>query len=162
MYTDLEMQTANRTSRSRGAVGANPLVYRYFRERCYSKGLSILDFGAGKDAVHTHKLRAEGWEHVTAHDFGDNVNENHDPDALRRQYDVVLASNVLNVQQCWGMMRETIDDILHATRPGGVAIVNYPQSPRKCDLSLADVQTLLLDRFEEVEKRGQVLVCTRR
>jgi hypothetical protein len=89
----------------------------------------ILDYGAGKDAVHTHALRNEGYN-VVAHDFH-AVPGMHDPEALKRRYDMVLASNVLNVQGTAAMLASTLNDLAGSIKPaGGQAIVNLPSQPR--------------------------------
>jgi len=123
---------ANRTSRSRGAVGAKAVTPRVVRSLVKNKSAKILDFGAGKGADHAMSLREDGYD-VTAHEFGSNVQPGvHDPDALRNgPYHVVYASNVLNVQSSKAMLRKTLMQIHKALRPGGVFIGNFPMSPRK-------------------------------
>ncbi len=69
-FSPEEIEIANKTSRAAGAVSANAVVPRYVRENV-PKSHKILDFGAGKDAVHTQNLRGEGFN-VTAHEFGSN------------------------------------------------------------------------------------------
>lgn len=92
---------------------------------------TFLDFGAGWKAIHTISLREHGLN-VTAHDFGRNFDPNiHDKDALTRQYDVVFASNVVNVHASRTAMCLTLAQICKATKVYGVAIINYPDSPRK-------------------------------
>ena len=125
------VEIANRTSRSRGAVGAKAVTPRVVRN-LVRPGKKILDFGAGKDAAHAEALRADGYD-VTAHEFGSNVRPGlHDPDALRHgPYDVAYASNVLNVQSTEAMLKKTLTQIHRALRNGGVFIGNFPNSPRK-------------------------------
>jgi SAM-dependent methyltransferase len=125
------VEIANRTSRSRGAVGAKAVTPRVVRN-LVGKHRKILDFGAGKDAAHAEALRADGYD-VTAHEFGANVREGlHDPQALRHgPYDVAYASNVLNVQSSEAMLLKTLQQIHRALRNGGVFIGNFPGSPRK-------------------------------
>jgi hypothetical protein len=108
-------------------------------------GMTILDFGAGKEAIHVHMLRAKGLD-VTAYDFGANVRLGlHDPDALSRQYDLVYASNVLNVQSSLEMLHGTVAQIAGATKDEGHVVVNLPREPRKC----ADVTVTLLRHILE-------------
>lgn len=162
MYTDLEKKIANSTSRSAGAVGQDPLVYRQFRNR-YSpnQNLTVLDFGAGRDAVHTKKLRDMGYN-ICAHEFGENQNHNHNPFALTDRYNVVLASNVLNVQSSIRMLNATLSDIANCVRSCGCAIVNYPRTPRKMQFGTGLLVQILLDHFEEVTRlSGNVFICER-
>ena len=99
------------------------------------KSKSILDFGAGKLALQTRYLADNGFEDVTAYDFGSNLNDGiHDPDALSKRYDVIMVSNVLNVSSSEDMLRETLEDIRKACKPGTVIVCNYPGSPRKWDI----------------------------
>lgn len=128
------IRIANKTSRSGGAVSAKAIVPRYVASiACPS--LAILDFGAGKDAVHTKRLRSRGLN-VTAHDFGGNFHEGtHDGKALLKQYDIVFASNVINTLDNGDALWETFYSLWQAVRPGGRLVMNYPESPRKLDAS---------------------------
>jgi len=125
-----EMAVATATARAAGAVGRRALVPRRVLEIA-RPGQSILDFGAGPKAMHTMMLRDAGLD-VTAHEFPANARQGvHDPDALRWQYDIVMASNVLNVQSSNAMLQETIDQLVGLKQPGGVIVANFPESPRK-------------------------------
>lgn len=139
MFTEMEIKIANITSRSNGASAKNKdgsiraIVPRYVAEHI-SKEDSILDFGAGKGALHTKWLREQGFN-VVAYDFGSNCVEGlHDKDALSKQYKVIMASNVLNVSSSLGMLQETLQQIYNSLEPGGLFICNYPSSPRKMSL----------------------------
>ena len=147
------IKRANRSARSAGAVGRFPLCYQALRDitqtqvvddrtygpagraagRQFWPGGNILDFGSGPDAIHTKMLREDGFR-VTAYDFGDNVTDEVDADALSRSYEVVLASNVLNVQE-EELIEATLNQLFDAVKPGGCLIWNYPSSPRYMGLS---------------------------
>lgn len=138
MYKTEEIKIANATSRSGGASAINKdgsiraVVPRYVAEHI-SKDETILDFGAGKGALHTLWLREQGFDCV-AYDFGDNVVEGlHDKDALSKQYKVIMASNVLNVQSSKQMLIETLQQMYNSLAPGGKLICNYPANPRKIE-----------------------------
>lgn len=147
------VKIANSTSRTSGAVGAKAITPRYV-EGIASPKHTILDFGSGKDAAHAKRLREKGLN-VTAHEFGSNQNENHDPNALSRQYDHVYASNVLNVQSSKPMMAATLDQIHSATKKGGSFTGNFPASPRKADdIDVDHVHQELEKRFETVKRVG--------
>lgn len=148
MFNATEIKIANATSRSYGASARNKdgsiraIVPKYVAEHI-NKADSVLDFGAGKGAVHTKWLKEQGFN-ITAYDFGDNVIEGlHDKDALGKQYKVIMASNVLNVQSSYVMLYETLCQISDSLEPGGELICNYPSSPRKLDLTANEVKEVL-------------------
>ena len=125
-----DIKVANLTSRNKGAVGEQAIVPKWIEENVNKKS-SILDYGAGKSAQHTERLSNEGYN-VTAYEFGDNVNPNiHDVNALDKKYDVVYASNVLNVQNSEEILNTTLKEISDALNENGYAIVNLPTTPRK-------------------------------
>ena len=153
MFSTEEIRIANATSRSNGASARNKdgsiraIVPKYVSEHLV-KDCSILDFGAGKDAVHTRWLREEGFN-VTAYDFGTNIIEGiHDKDALSKQYGVIMASNVLNVQSSMSMLLETLKQVYNSLEKGGVFICNYPASPRKMELTANDLTEILQSIFK--------------
>lgn len=160
MFTDEEIRTANATSRANGASAKNKdgsiraIVPKYVSEHI-SKEESILDFGAGKNAVHTQWLRKNGFN-VTAYDFGDNLIDGlHDKKALNKKYAVIMASNVLNVQSSLCMLHETLNQIYSSLEPGGELICNYPASPRKMMISTKELADIIHSVFGTyVEKIG--------
>ena len=144
MFTMEEIKIANATSRSNGASAKNKdgsiraVVPRYVAEHI-SKKDSILDFGAGKAALHTKWLREQGFN-VTAYDFGTNIIEGlHDKDALSKQYKVIMMSNVINVSSSWDMLVETLKQAYNSLEPGGMLVMNYPASPRKMELNATEM-----------------------
>lgn len=152
-YTPEQMAVANVTSRARGAIGGKAITPRYVETVAHPKH-EILDYGAGRDAAHAETLKGKGLN-VTAHEFGQNQNQRHDPKALTRKYDIVYASNVLNTQSSKAMMASTIDQIRAAVKPGGSFIGNFPMSPRKAgDIDASHVQAELERRFKTVKRVG--------
>ena len=142
MFTKDEIRIANATSRTNGASAKNKdgsvraVVPRYV-EQYINKEEKLLDFGAGRDAVHTKWLRELGFD-IVAYDFGDNVIEGlHSKDALSKKYSVIMASNVLNVQSSMSMLWETLRQINDSLEYGGKFVCNYPSSPRKMELLTA-------------------------
>ncbi len=97
-----------------------------------SREAKILDFGCGKDAVHVGLLREKGLD-VVGHDFSRPTPYRYD------EFDVVYASNVLNVQSDEGMLRATLVQIKDRLRDGGLFFANYPKDPRHCPLDEARV-----------------------
>lgn len=152
MFTAEEIKIANATSRSYGATAMNKdgtlrAVVPKYVESIARKEDKILDYGAGKGAMHTLYFRDKGFD-CTAYDFGDNVTEIHDKDALKRQYDIVFASNVLNVCSSLAMLIDTLKEINKATKENGVAIMNYPSTPRKIVLDIASMEHVIENVFK--------------
>ncbi len=154
MFSTQEVRIANATSRSNGASAKNKdgsiraIVPRYVAEHV-DKRDSILDYGAGKDAVHTKWLKESGFN-VVAYDFGSNSIEGiHDKNALQKQYKVIMASNVLNVSSSLGMLITTLKQIYNSLEKGGIFVCNYPASPRKMPLLKAkDIQDIIKSIFK--------------
>lgn len=152
MFTKDEIRAANMTSRTNGASAKNKdgsvraIVPRYVAQYI-NKEESLLDFGAGRDAVHTKWLRELGFN-ATAYDFGENCIEGvHDKDALSKQYKVIMASNVLNVQSSMNMLWGTLRQINDSLEYGGKFVCNYPSSPRKMELLTARSLEHILKSF---------------
>ena len=160
MFTIEEIRIANATSRSRGASAINKdgsiraIVPRYIAEHI-NKDSIILDYGAGKEAIHTQWLKNQGFN-CTAYDFSDNcIDGVHDKNALSKQYKVIFASNVLNVQSNLGMLVETIKQIYDSLAQGGEFIANYPETPRKLDISVNEMCNIFEAWFHNnVERVG--------
>ena len=148
-----ETRIATRTARGAGVVGATAVVPRWV-EGNVPKSKKVLDFGSGPPARHTMSLREKGYTDVTAHEFGDNVQEGvHDPKALSKKYDVVFASNVLNVQSSEAMLKRTLKQIRDSVKKGGLAVFNYPASPRKAGLKVASVAGVIAEVFPGAVER---------
>jgi len=149
-YTIEEMEIANKTSRTSknpGAVSNNAIVPKFVLQYANQNDL-ILDYGSGKYPLHALRLKEKGYN-VKSHDFGRNFNsEFHDVDALDNQYDVVYASNVLNVQSSEIMLKSTIEQIIGLMKKDAIFIANYPQTPRKMDLSFVDIKDILSEYFD--------------
>jgi hypothetical protein len=170
-YKKEHVKIANATSRAGGAVGYDAIVPQYVIGHADKKH-SILDYGAGKDAIHVDMLKDNGFRHVTAYEFGQNVVPNiHDPEALEYHYDVVFASNVLNVQSDLPMLKKTIGQILGASWPrkGSMIILNYPAEPRKLDASGPKVLDLVQSMAKSYDlelleggKSSPVILLTRK
>jgi len=151
MFSTADVKVANATSRAAGAVGARAIVPRVVQYIAKPSD-TILDFGSGHAAQHALRLRQAGLT-VTAHEFGDNVRPGlHAPDALAYTYDIVYASNVLNVQSSVAMLKTTIRQLHEACAWGGIVICNYPQSPRKAGLKPSEVRAELRRQFSVVER----------
>ena len=152
MFTKDEIRIANATSRTSGASARNKdgsvraIVPRYVAQHI-KKEESLLDFGAGRDAIHTQWLRKLGFN-ATAYDFGENCIEGlHDKDALNKQYKVIMASNVLNVSSSMSMLLGTLRQMYDSLEYGGKLVCNYPSSPRKMELTARELANILKAMF---------------
>ena len=165
MYSKEEINIANKTSRNSKAIGQKAIVPRVIKELFSPKQkLKILDFGAGKAAAHTLSLREEGYD-VTAYEFGNNIIDGlHDPKALKTTYDVIYASNVINVLSSFEMLLLTIGELDDALKVGGVIIANYPNSPRKLDFNPTEIAELLNIHFnvERIQEKNIVFKLTKK
>lgn len=156
--TAQEIKIAKATSRSAGASaikdGKIRAIVPLWVEKNINKNKAILDFGAGKGATSTKYLLSKGFD-VAAYDLWvGNGDELLDKFALNRQYDVVFASNVLNVQSSQSMLIETLSQIKDSMKDNGEFICNYPQTPRKMLLSEIDIEGFLRFAFSSVERVG--------
>jgi len=149
-YSFDETEIANKTSRTSknpGAVSDNAVVPKFVQKYATKNDL-ILDYGAGKYPLHTIRLIKKGYN-VKSHDFGRNFNsELHDSDALDIKYDLIYASNVLNVQSNEEMLIATINQIVSLMKDDSLFIANYPTSPRKSELSFGELKIILSDYFK--------------
>ena len=156
MATPEEIAIANATSRSMGAIGATAIAPKYVESVALDTD-RILDFGAGKDATHARRMNERGL-HVSAHEFGKNfIDGIHKRGALAYSYDIVYASNVLNVQSSAKMLGETLELLAKCTGKQGFLVVNYPNSPRKGFMDIVDAECLekhLKTFFIDVDRVG--------
>ena len=138
---------ANSSARSLGAVSGKAITPRYVANTL-RPGETILNFGAGKPNPHTglydhsELLRRAGGD-VSEYDFGRNAVGN---DALAKQYDTVMASNVLNTQSDIDMLLKTLEQMRGST--GRRAVFNFPSSPRYFDGKADDVMDAARQVFD--------------
>jgi hypothetical protein len=164
--TEDEIKIANKTARHAGAVGSNALLPRIIRSKWASKSISeriesgtidehfeILDFGAGPKAIHTADFARDGYP-CTAYEMGENFDPNlhcDDETLGNSTFDIVMASNVINVLSSFSAVEETLKKIHKYTDRKGVALINYPTSPRKCEgLTIKKLMELILKEFSSV------------
>ena len=141
MYLQKDIKAVNKTSRGSGAVGTKALVPRYVMENV-NTDKTVLDFGAGKQAVHSKRLSEKGYK-VVAFDFGDNQTDFHNDNALDETYNVIMLSNVLNVQQSLDMLNNTLIDVNKAMDSNTSIYANYPTSPRYLGVSKKELKEQL-------------------
>lgn len=140
----------NRTYRRTPPGGMKAVVPRVVAENATPRD-RILDYGAGKTATAARELRERGLS-VIAHDIGGNFDHRyHEPAALRQQYDIVYASNVLNVQPDEFRLAMVLDEVAGVLVPGGMFIANYPE-PRKTAVPIDEIGEILRQRFGSAER----------
>lgn len=156
MFTQEEIKIANATYRSKGSSvfdknGSVRSVVARFVANSVNKDKKILDFGCGPEFIQGNYLRDLGFN-VSGWDFGENKPVDC-VDKLEKIYDVVYASNVLNVISSQSMLKETLEQIDCCLKDGGVFIANYPQSPRKMAISEKELKNIIQEKFDgEVSK----------
>jgi len=153
MFTAAEKRAVQATCRVNGAVGANAVVPRIIKQVA-KKTDSILDFGCGYGQIHVKSLTESGFN-VKGYDFSIPGSEMW----LQSKFDIVYASNVLNVQTSEDMLKRTLGQIRKCT--GRLAVMNYPASPRKIGLSTKNMKDFLAQYFSEVNKIAciNIFIC---
>ena len=150
MFTEAEVKIANATYRSKGSSvfdkdgNIRSVVARFVADNI-DKDKKILDFGCGSEFIQGKYLRDLGFN-VDGWDFGANKPQN-SVDKLEKIYDVVYASNVLNVISSLSMLMETLDQIYNSLKAGGTFIANYPVLPRKMALTSTDMAEIIGAKF---------------
>ena len=150
MFSQEEIKIANATYRSKGSSvfdkdgNIRSIVARHVAANI-KKDAKILDFGCGPKFVQGKYLQNLGFD-VSGWDFGVNKPENC-VDKLRPIYDVVYASNVLNTISSMPMLIETLEQINSCLKDGGIFIANYPQSPRKMQVSATKLRNIICDKI---------------
>ena len=150
MFTQEEIRIANATYRSKGSSvfdkngNVRSVVVR-FVAGSVSKDKKILDFGCGSEFVQGKYLRNLGFD-VDGWDFGANKPKDC-VENLEQIYDVVYASNVLNVISSEHMLMKTLEQIYNCLKDGGLFVANYPQSPRKMAMKDKHLCKLVREKF---------------
>lgn len=150
MFTEEEIKIANATYRSKGSSvfdkdGNIRSVVARFVARNITKDKKILDFGCGPEFIQGKYLKNLGFD-VSGWDFGSNKPKDC-VDKLEEVYDVVFASNVLNVISSQSMLTETLDQIKNCLKHDGVFITNYPQSPRKMAITDKEMCNIIQEKI---------------
>ena len=150
MFTQEEIRIANATYRSKGSSvfdkdgNVRSVVARFVASNI-GKDKKILDFGCGYEFVQGKYLINLGFD-VSGWDIGNNKPEGC-ADKLEQIYDVVYASNVLNVISSDSMLTETIEQIRGCLKDDGMFIANFPQSPRKMKISSDELSSIIKEKF---------------
>lgn len=167
------IKLVNKTSRHSGAVGKDPVCYReldniLFLQPDDTPPIRILDYGCGKNGVgrgmvfldkHPKKILK-----YIPYDIGDNNphkggSEKELADALGVPFDIVILSNVLNVQPDWRKLDEVLFHAWSHVKDRGRLLVNYPAKPRYSAVTDSRLKEYLEDlpRYPKVIPRGKNL-----
>ena len=106
----------------------------------------VLDYGAGKIPKISKMLKKLGYN-VTPHEIGENRTHEHDPDALSKKYDVVLALNVLNHLPDHDKFTQSLRQMKSVLNPKGCCIVTLPKHPRAMKIDKNRLKEVLDDLF---------------
>ena len=146
-------QSANkdpRTKTYRKNFTPKARVYHYAVDNVINKQRhDVLDFGAGKHNFWADKLGREGYS-------CDGYDLSLADRTMRDSYDVIMVSNVLNVQQTRMQLRETLKQIIGFSKSGTLIVWNYAETPRKMSTLTNDDMEWLVE-FWGQEKNYTVL-----
>lgn len=136
----------NRSGQRGGAVGSKPTLCTRFLLRLADlnpelRNRDVFDFGAGKKAQQTAILRDAGFSSVTPYDIGANDHGTELSDAIGHQ--IVLMSNVLNVQDSTGSQRKLLRELRNNVEFGTTLVCNLPQEPRYGKLTVRSTEDAL-------------------
>lgn len=148
IYSEKKINKMNSTARSTGAVGSNAIIVRIIKS-LIDKDKKILDYGSGPNLVQTMQLIEYGFD-VKSWEIGKNLtNSNYFIQNLKENsFDVVFASNVLNVQENENDIRFVINEVFDITKD--VAIFNFPKKPNYSNMSTEKIFHILKSNFEHV------------
>ena len=145
-----EIKIANSTYRRSGSSvfdkngSVRSVVARFVADHVDTCG-KILDYGCGSEFVQGNYLRQLGFN-VDGWDIGNNKPKDCVSE-LQQIYDVVYASNVLNVISSMSMLEETLSQIYNCLKDGGIFIANYPAAPRKMDVDMHLLTGIIQHKF---------------
>lgn len=148
-FSNEEIAQVTKTARATGCIGEKAIIPRIVPDFCTTGLERILDFGCGKHQIHVKQLLDEGL-FVIGYDF--SIPESYW--TLEDKWEIIYASNVLNVQTDISMLRRTLRQISDILIPGGTFLCNYPQ-PRHLPIDPYGLQGELEMFFFGVEKLKQ-------
>jgi hypothetical protein len=136
-----------KTGVKRGIFIKNPILTNYLLCSNLPEDTKILDFGAGLNAYQTLRL-LEKFPNTIAYDYPSTINasiinnpeliEVFDPNALEKDFDLLMASNVLNIQPDIKSLKNTLNQIFCSMDVGDTLLTNLPRDPIKLMLRSTD------------------------
>ena len=124
-----------------------PVCYRLiFNNLINPLNKAILDYGCGPEQKYVKQMRAMKLNAVGVDFHIPGSRQTH----LAPQcfYDIIIASNVLNVISDMKDLHGVFAELKSHLTPNGFAIANYPSSPRKLKLSNSQLLTMLGSTFK--------------
>jgi len=156
-YDPHEIKIACATGKKGGVTSSNSVVTRYLMCSNLPKKTKILDFGAGYKAKQSQVL-GKKFSNVCAFDFKDTMEQSitedpklkfvFDEDALSKDHDVVIASNVFNVQPSDDALDRTIRDIYCSMKAGSTLVANIPRDPIKYPASYSELVSVISSKIK--------------
>ena len=137
----------------------NQKVYKAVSD-IVNEGDDVMDFGSGKLLEGKPAVVDNGGNYF-AHDPYQGINGD-----LTRQYDVVMGSNVLNVQVKAGenakqYYSKAINDMVSLVKDNGILVVNMPSNGPKAEwMSPQRLEKDLATMFNDVRRQGEVIYAT--
>lgn len=123
------------------------LIHNYLKKNPKSK---VLDYGSGKDPLLAKELKKMGID-VHAHEVGANKTKHHDKKALNNKYDLVIAINVLNVQDDKSMLNKALEQIKDVLKKNGSLLATFPVFPNETGMSQKEFKDVFRLHFETVK-----------
>lgn len=158
-YDPRDVKIACATGKKGGATSKNSVITRHLLCSHLPKDTKILDFGAGYKAKQSQSIK-EKYSNVCAFDFQDTMRQSieedpelkelFDDEALSKDHDIIIASNVLNVQASRDALERTLNDIYCNMKEGSTFITNIPRDPIKYPASFPEFTDMI---EHEIEKR---------
>ena len=158
---DIEMMI--KTGQKRGIFAKNPILTRLILCENFPKDVKILDFGAGTNALQAQKIK-EKYPNTKAYDYplsaiksiiqNPKLFEIYDLDALNKDYDIIIASNVLNVQPNVKQLENTLNKIYCSMDRDTILFLNLPREPIKvrnngCVISYPEFVKFTIQELEQ-------------
>jgi hypothetical protein len=163
LYTPEQIKAMNRTARYKGAVGKNALVPLVCHDQIsfsIKKHLIVLDYGAGREAIHCEQLQT-AYPNITIHawDIGDNYMGSpfHVEELEMNKYDIVYASNVFNIQPTFEAIQYIFHEINELLVDGGIFIFNHAITPRHFKITTNQLEDISLLYFLRGSRRNNTL-----
>lgn len=149
-YTEKEKARMLQSGRKGGFIRKRlPVVPQYIKALAPDKDKKILDFGCGQQAFTVRRFEDLGFKNTVGYDFPENCvdwSRTYDLKALEKKWDIIMLSNVINVQPSEGHAIELLTNItLNNLEDGGFLVFNYPASPRYSDIDFDAVSAAVFN-----------------
>lgn len=139
-YQPEEIKIVMATGYKGGATSKNSVITRHLLCSTLPKKTKILDFGAGYKAKQTQALKKK-FPKISAFDFKETMEKSiaeepklknlFDEEALSKDQDLIIASNVLNVQPSKEALEHTLNEIYCSMKVDSIFFANIPRDPVK-------------------------------